>query len=56
MGKERTFKLTKKKEVRTSGFIHIGEVIPDVLRDIEKRIKELHRDKKASLRSKAEEA
>lgn len=53
MGKERTFEL--KKKTRTSGFIHIGEIIPGVLRNIETRIKESHKDKKVSLGSEAEE-
>lgn len=44
MDKERTFKLIKKP--RISGFIHIGEIIPDILRDIERRIKKLHKPKK----------
>ena len=46
MGKERTFEVTKKKKARTSGFIHVGEIIPGVMRDIERRIKDAHKDKK----------
>lgn len=42
-------KLNNKKEARTSGFIHIGKIVPNVMRDIERRIKESHKDKKASL-------
>lgn len=53
MGKERTFKLIKK--TRASGFIHIGRIIPGVLRDVERRIKESHKDKKVTLRIEAEE-
>lgn len=44
MDKERIFEL--KKKPRTSGFIHIGEIIPGVLREIEKRIKESNKNKK----------
>lgn len=39
MGKERILEATKKKKIRASGFIHIGEIIPAVLRDIENRVK-----------------
>lgn len=55
MGKERILELTKKKETRTSGFIHIGEIIPGVVRDLEKRIKESHtyKNKKTSFESRA---
>ncbi len=35
MGKERILEKTKK--VRTSGFIHVGEIIPGVIRDIEQK-------------------
>ncbi len=38
MNEEKVFAPTKKP--RTSGFIHIGEIIPGVLRDIEGRIEE----------------
>jgi len=38
MDKQRTFEL--KKNPRTSGFIHIGEIIPGVLKDVEKRVKD----------------
>lgn len=44
MGKERT--LEKNKKARTSGFIHIGEIIPGALEDIEKRIKDSNKNKK----------
>lgn len=53
MGKERILKITKK--TRASGFIHIGEVIPGVLKDVEGRIRESHKDKKARLGSAIEE-
>ena len=53
MGKERILEVTKK--VRASEFIHVGEIIPGVVKDIERRIKELHKNKKANLRSKAGE-
>jgi len=56
VGKERVFEPIKKKKLRASGFIHIGEIIPSVVRDIEGRIKESHKDKKAGRGSKAEEA
>lgn len=52
MGKERI--LEKAKKIRTPGFIHIGEIIPSVMGDIERRIKELHKNKKANLKSEAE--
>lgn len=52
MGKERVLEKTKK--VRTSRFIHVSEIIPGVVRDVERRIKESHKNKKANLRSEAE--
>ena len=55
MNKEKIFEATKKKEIRTSGFIHIGEIIPGVLRDVEEKIMKSHKDKKVSLGTKAEE-
>jgi len=55
MGKERNFGITKKKKARASGFVHIGEIIPRVLRDVESRIKESDKDKKANLGTEAEE-
>lgn len=55
MGKERTFEPIKKKRLRASGFIRIGEIIPGVLRDVERRIKKSHKDKKANLRTEAKE-
>jgi len=54
MGKERALEV--KKKIRVSRFIRIGEIIPGVMRDIEKRIKEPHKNKKARVESKAEEA
>jgi len=44
MDKERTIKLAKRP--RTSGFIHIGEIIPGVLGNVEKRIKDSNKNKK----------
>jgi len=44
MDKERTFKLAKKP--RVSEFIHIREIIPGALKDVEKGIKELNKNKK----------
>ena len=52
MGKERILEVTKK--VRTSEFIPVGEIIPGVVRDIERRIKKPYKNKKANLRSEAE--
>lgn len=52
MNEEKVFAATKK--TRASGFIHIGEIIPGVMRDIERRVKESHRDKKASPGTEAE--
>jgi len=49
MGKERILKLTKKKEVRTSGFIHVGEIIPEVLKDIEQKRHSEKRKKEEAL-------
>ena len=46
MGKERIVKVTKK--TRASGFIHVGEIIPGVLRDIEGRIRENTKGEKGS--------
>jgi len=45
MGKERIVKVTKKARshdvtLLSSGFIHIGEIIPGVLRDVKKGIKD----------------
>lgn len=48
-------KPNNKKKPRASGFIHVGEIIPGVLRNIEMRIKESHKDKKISLGTEAEE-
>lgn len=39
---------TRDKEIRTSGFIHIGEIIPGVLKDIERKIKENTKREKGS--------
>lgn len=44
-------KLNNKKKPRASGFIHIGEIIPGVLTDIERRIKEDTKMEKTSNRS-----
>ena len=54
MGKERILEVTKTKKLRTSGFIHVGEIIPRVVRDIERKIKESHKNKKGNLRPEAE--
>lgn len=37
MGKERILEVTKKKKVRTSRFVHVSEIIPGVLKDIEQK-------------------
>ena len=52
MDKERTFEL--KENPRTSVFIHIGEIIPGVLRDVERRRKESHKNKKVTFRTEVE--
>lgn len=39
MNEERTIKKPRSGKARTSGFIHIGEIIPGVLKNIEKRIR-----------------
>jgi len=44
MDKERTLEGTKKP--RTSRFIHIDEIIPGVLKDVEKKIKDSNKNKK----------
>ena len=41
-------KLNNKKKPRASGFIHIGEIIPGVLKDIERRIEENAKRQKGS--------
>lgn len=53
MGKERILEKTKK--ARISRFIHVGEIIPGILGDIERRIKDSHKDEKVSLRTEAKE-
>lgn len=40
MNEERILESIRKKKTRTSGFIHVGEIIPEVLEDIEGRIEE----------------
>ena len=45
MGKERNFNLTNKKKARTSGFIHVGEIISGTLDEMEKRVKKSHKRK-----------
>lgn len=52
MDKERILEKTKK--IRTPRFIHVGEIIPGVVRDIERRIKESHKNKKTNLKSETE--
>jgi len=55
MNKENAFEATKKKTSRTSGFIHISEIIPGVMKDIERRMKERNKDKKTGSGIGAEE-
>jgi len=46
MNKERIVNKARDEKARISEFIHVREIIPGVLKDIEKRIKESHKNKK----------